>query len=55
VTDGLGEVDEEEEEEEDDAQDGEGEGGRVAVDDDGRVVGPVGWRPVGIDVASSSA
>ncbi len=51
----LEDVDDEEEEEEDDAEEGESERGRVAVDDDGGVIGSTGERPVGIDVASPSS
>ena len=54
VADELEDVDEKKEEEEDHAEEGEGEGGRVAVDDYGGVVGAAGGGPVGVDVASAA-
>jgi hypothetical protein len=51
VADDEGGVGEEQEGEPDDCEDGEGEGGRVAVDDDGSVPGAVGVGEMGVDVA----
>lgn len=51
---GLGGVDDEVEEEEDGGEDGEGKGGREAVDDDGDVLRAVGVGEVGVDVAGAT-
>jgi hypothetical protein len=54
VAEELPDVDDGEDEEDDDAEEGEGERGCVSVDNDGRVVGTAGERPVGIDVAAAA-
>ena len=54
MADGLDEVHGEVEGEEHRGEDGEREGRRVAVDDDGRVVGAAGEGPVRVDVADAA-
>ena len=51
VMDCLAEVNDEEDEEPHSCKNGEGEGGRVAVDDDGRIPIAIWVREFGVDIA----
>jgi hypothetical protein len=55
VAEELPDMDDGEDEEDDDAEEGERERGCVSVDNDGRVVGAAGERPVGVDVAAATS